>query len=133
VPRIVAILAAYNEERFIAQCLEHLHANGVEAYLCDNQSTDRTVQIAETFLGRGLRGRLHTFVARRGGRGKFGGRLLAFERTSQSSDLLGQHFDLLGLLLHRLPQFLEFLLRGAFLRPSAGEGQNDECQRTKRQ
>jgi glycosyltransferase involved in cell wall biosynthesis len=55
-PRVVAIIAAYNEERFIGECLAHLLANGIEAYLCDNESTDRTVQIAESFLGRGLRG-----------------------------------------------------------------------------
>lgn len=54
-PRVVAIIAAYNEERFIGGCLEHLFANGVEAYLCDNESTDRTVEIAKTYLGRGLR------------------------------------------------------------------------------
>lgn len=55
-PRIVAILATYNEERFIGECLAHLMANGVEAYLCDNESTDRTVEIAASHLGRGLRG-----------------------------------------------------------------------------
>jgi hypothetical protein len=55
-PRVVAILAAYNEERFIGGCLEHLCANGIEAYLCDNESTDRTVEIASAYLGRGLRG-----------------------------------------------------------------------------
>src|SRR3954452_1210841 len=54
--RVVAIIAAYNEERFIGACLEHLVANGVEAYLCDNESTDRTVEIATSYLGRGLRG-----------------------------------------------------------------------------
>ena len=54
--RIVAIIAAYNEERFIGGCLEHLIANGVEAWLCDNESTDRTVEIARQYLGRGLRG-----------------------------------------------------------------------------
>ena len=55
-PRVVAILATYNEERFIGQCLAHLVANGVEAYLCDNDSTDRTVEIAKGYLERGLRG-----------------------------------------------------------------------------
>lgn len=54
--RIVAILAAYNEERFIGPCLDDLIANGIEAYLCDNESTDRTVEIARTFEGRGLIG-----------------------------------------------------------------------------
>ena len=54
--RALAILATYNEERFIGGCLEHLFAQGVEAYLCDNQSTDGTVAIASRYLGAGLRG-----------------------------------------------------------------------------
>jgi len=54
--RVLAIIATYNEERFIGGCLEHLFAHGVEAYLCDNQSTDRTVAIASRYLGAGLRG-----------------------------------------------------------------------------
>lgn len=54
--RVVAILASYNEERFIAGCLEHLFRQGVDAYLIDNSSTDRTVEIAEGYLGRGLIG-----------------------------------------------------------------------------
>jgi len=52
--RIVAILATYNEERFIAGCLEHLFRQNIEAYLIDNCSTDQTVGIAERYLGRGL-------------------------------------------------------------------------------
>ncbi len=58
--RVVAILAAYNEERFIAGCLEHLFEQGVEAYLIDNCSTDGTVEIAERYLKRGLIG-IETF------------------------------------------------------------------------
>jgi glycosyltransferase involved in cell wall biosynthesis len=54
--RVLAIIATYNEERFIGGCLEHLFAHGVEAYLCDNQSTDETVAIARRYLGVGLRG-----------------------------------------------------------------------------
>ncbi len=54
--RVVAILASYNEERFIAGCLEHLFKQGIEAYLIDNCSTDGTVEIAEGYLGRGLAG-----------------------------------------------------------------------------
>jgi glycosyltransferase involved in cell wall biosynthesis len=57
--RVLAIIAAHNEERFIEGCLEHLFAHGVEAYLCDNQSTDRTVAIASRYLGAGLRGIEH--------------------------------------------------------------------------
>ena len=54
--RVVAILAAYNEERFIAGCLEHLIEQGVDVYLLDNSSTDQTVKIASRYLGRGLIG-----------------------------------------------------------------------------
>ncbi len=54
--RIVAILASYNERRFIGACLDHLHAQGVETYLVDNCSSDETVAIAERRLGRGLIG-----------------------------------------------------------------------------
>ena len=66
--RAVAILATYNEERFIAGCLEHLFEQGVEAYLIDNSSTDRTVEIAQRYLENGLigietfpRGEFHTW------------------------------------------------------------------------
>lgn len=53
--RIVAIIAAYNEERFIGACLENLIVvQGLEVYLLDNSSTDRTVTIAEQYLRRGL-------------------------------------------------------------------------------
>jgi len=52
--RVVAILAAYNEERFIGGCLDHLIEQGVEAYLIDNSSKDRTVEVASRYLGRGL-------------------------------------------------------------------------------
>jgi glycosyltransferase involved in cell wall biosynthesis len=45
--RVVALLATYNEERFVGGCIEHLARQGVETYLIDNGSTDRTVEIAE--------------------------------------------------------------------------------------
>lgn len=54
--RIVALIASYNERRFIGPCLEHLHAQGIDSYLIDNRSTDGTVEIAKRFLGRGLIG-----------------------------------------------------------------------------
>lgn len=52
--RAVALIAAYNEERFIGGCIEHLIGEGLEVYLLDNASTDRTVEVAERYLGRGL-------------------------------------------------------------------------------
>lgn len=54
--RVVAILATYNEERFIAPCLENLFRQGIQAYLIDNDSRDQTVAIARRYLGRGLLG-----------------------------------------------------------------------------
>jgi glycosyltransferase involved in cell wall biosynthesis len=54
--RVVAMLQTYNEERFIAACLEHLFRNGVEVYLVDNESTDRTVEIARGYVNQGLIG-----------------------------------------------------------------------------
>ncbi|MBI3997803.1 MAG: glycosyltransferase [Armatimonadetes bacterium] len=58
--RVVALLATYNEERFITGCLDHLFHQGVEVYLLDNCSTDGTRAIAERHLGRGVIG-IETF------------------------------------------------------------------------
>ncbi|MGI8648884.1 MAG: glycosyltransferase family 2 protein [Rubrobacter sp.] len=52
----IALLASYNEERYVETCLRHLVEQEVDFYLIDNESTDRTVEIARTFEGRGLRG-----------------------------------------------------------------------------
>lgn len=52
----MAMLETYNEERVIGACLENLSEQGVETYLCDNSSTDRTLDIAKRYLGTGLTG-----------------------------------------------------------------------------
>lgn len=54
--RVIALLATYNERRFVGRCIEHLHGQGVDTYLIDNCSTDDTVEIAEGHRGRGLIG-----------------------------------------------------------------------------
>jgi hypothetical protein len=54
--RVVALLATYNEERFVEGCLEHLTRQGIDVYLVDNDSTDGTVTRAERYLGHGLIG-----------------------------------------------------------------------------
>ena len=54
--RVIALIAAYNEERMIGPVLDHLTGQGVEVYLLDNESTDRTPEIAKGYLGRGLLG-----------------------------------------------------------------------------
>lgn len=51
---VIAIIAAYNEEDIIGRVLDHLIGQGISAYLLDDGSTDKTVQEAERFLGRGL-------------------------------------------------------------------------------
>jgi glycosyltransferase involved in cell wall biosynthesis len=56
IPRVVALLAAYNEERFIAGCLEHLLQQNVDIYLIDNCSSDQTVTIARRYMAHGLIG-----------------------------------------------------------------------------
>lgn len=52
--KIVAILASYNERRFIRACLEHYLAEGIYVYLLDNESTDETVEIAKEFLNKNV-------------------------------------------------------------------------------
>jgi hypothetical protein len=54
--RVIALLAAYNEQRFIVPCIEHYVRHGVDVYLIDNESDDETVALARAFLGRGLVG-----------------------------------------------------------------------------
>jgi hypothetical protein len=54
--RVLALLATYNERRFIGPCIAHLHSQGVETYLIDNCSSDGTVEIAEGHRGQGLIG-----------------------------------------------------------------------------
>jgi len=54
--KIIAIIASYNEERFIKACLEHYFYHGIYVYLLDNQSTDNTVNIAKTYFDKNLIG-----------------------------------------------------------------------------
>ena len=54
--RIVALLGVRNEERFVANAIRHLHAEGVASYVIDNESTDRTRAIVEGLRGAGVIG-----------------------------------------------------------------------------
>jgi glycosyltransferase involved in cell wall biosynthesis len=54
--RVIALLATYNEARFIESCIGTLAAHGVDVYLIDNSSTDETVSLAERHRGKGLVG-----------------------------------------------------------------------------
>ncbi len=53
---VIAIINSYNEELLIRKCMEHLIAQGVNFYIIDNESTDRTLEIAHEYEGRGLVG-----------------------------------------------------------------------------
>ncbi len=52
--RIVALLAARNEECYLERCLKYLQEQGVETCLIDNGSTDRTLEIAERYRQGGV-------------------------------------------------------------------------------
>jgi glycosyltransferase involved in cell wall biosynthesis len=52
--KVIALLTTYNERRFVSACIEHLNAQGVEVYVTDHGSTDETLEIVESFLGRGV-------------------------------------------------------------------------------
>jgi hypothetical protein len=81
--RVVAILATFNEARFVAGCIEHLHEQGVDVFLIDNESTDDTVTIAEHYLGAGVIG-IETMA--RSGASDLAPRLARKEELAQTLD-----------------------------------------------
>ncbi len=54
--RTIALMHVYNEEAVLARTLEHLVEQGIEFYILDNESTDRTPEIVASYRGRGLIG-----------------------------------------------------------------------------
>lgn len=52
--RIVAIIAARNEELYLEKCIRHFNMQGVSVCIIDDGSTDRTRDIAAAFLGKGV-------------------------------------------------------------------------------
>lgn len=52
--RIVALMTVRNEELHLARSLEHLYSQGVQVCMIDNGSTDSTLDIARSFLGKGV-------------------------------------------------------------------------------
>ncbi|OGL47140.1 MAG: hypothetical protein A2W05_03550 [Candidatus Schekmanbacteria bacterium RBG_16_38_10] len=52
--KIIAIMAVYNEELYLPLCLRYLWEQGIQSYIIDNGSTDRTPEILRSFLGRGV-------------------------------------------------------------------------------
>lgn len=56
VPRVLALIVAYNEADVIGACIGALVDEGCDVYLVDHGSTDGTAEIARGWLGRGLIG-----------------------------------------------------------------------------
>jgi len=52
--RVVALMTVRNEEQYLERCIKHLVGQGIEICLIDNDSTDRTREIAEAYLGKGV-------------------------------------------------------------------------------
>ena len=53
---VIAIIAAYNEADIIEHVVGDLIDQGIQVYLLDDGSTDRTVALVERYLGRGVLG-----------------------------------------------------------------------------
>jgi len=52
--KVVALLGVRNEALYLPICLEHLYRQGVETCVIDNGSTDKSKDIARSFIGRGV-------------------------------------------------------------------------------
>lgn len=52
--RVVALLTVRNEALYLDSCLTHLITHGMEVCVIDNESTDKTVEIARQYLGKGV-------------------------------------------------------------------------------
>jgi hypothetical protein len=106
--RVVALLATYNEERFVAACIDHLANQGVQTYLIDNGSTDRTVEIAESRLGRGVIGIEHLPRA-----GVYSWRPILERKAQLASTLAGDWFVHVDADEFRVPPSSRTTLAGA--------------------
>ena len=52
--RVVALLTCRNESLYLARCLQHLHEQGIETCVIDNESEDDTIAIAKRFKNKGV-------------------------------------------------------------------------------
>jgi glycosyltransferase involved in cell wall biosynthesis len=54
--RVVAILCIYNEAMMLRHSLAHLHREGIDFHVIDDNSDDDSIAVAESFAGKGLLG-----------------------------------------------------------------------------
>lgn len=52
--KVCAFMSLFNEEDIIKETIEKLISNGIDIYIIDNGCTDKTIQIAENYLGKGV-------------------------------------------------------------------------------
>jgi len=52
--KVILIMCVYNEEDVIRQVLEHHIRQGIDVYVMDNNSTDRTAEYCKNYLGNGV-------------------------------------------------------------------------------
>src|SRR5919106_7074857 len=104
---VVAIVAAFNEEDVIGEVLEALVDDGVRVYFLDDQSTDQTLAIAETFRGRGLIGMESLPPVAPDGRHVF-----AWERILRRKEELAARLDADWFIHHDADEFRESPWRG---------------------
>jgi glycosyltransferase involved in cell wall biosynthesis len=52
--KVTAIISAFNEEDIIAHVLSDLIGQGIQVYFIDHHSTDKTMEIVNSFLGKGV-------------------------------------------------------------------------------
>jgi len=52
--KVVGMLSVFNDEDIIEEVIEHMISQGLELVILDNGSTDRTLQLCEKFLDKGL-------------------------------------------------------------------------------
>lgn len=52
--RIVALLTIRNEVAYLERCLRHLHEQGIETCVIDNDSSDGSAEVAKQFIGQGV-------------------------------------------------------------------------------
>ena len=51
---VVALLTIRNEALYLEKCLEHLYQQGINTCVIDNNSTDNSLDIAKSFINRGV-------------------------------------------------------------------------------
>ncbi|HXT70254.1 MAG TPA: glycosyltransferase family 2 protein [Vicinamibacterales bacterium] len=102
--RIVALVAAYNEEDIIGQVVRALIDDGISVYFINHQSTDGTLAAVRAFRGKGVIGIESFPAARPAGRG---GHKFTWEAILQRKEELALSIDADWFIHHDADEFRE--------------------------